>query len=199
MPSGCHFNITGSNIVKKCQQVSRSQNLLQHTWLALQLSENSCFHWSWKKEIFIIWNKNSVPEQTSFKMLVLLASSETRGLKINGQGLALVSTAARGYRSGMRMLSLLQSWCEDERLTNRRLDAWVGFAIGNDFNKMNVTSLWCTYDDDYDVWPKAHIAAVHIGDGSACWACQSTGCFACSPLTLPHPALLQTLLYLWRT
>lgn len=40
MPSGLHFNKTGSNIVEKCQQVSRSQSLLQHTWLALQLSES---------------------------------------------------------------------------------------------------------------------------------------------------------------
>lgn len=80
MPSGLHFNITGSNIVEKCQQVSRSQSLLQHTWPALQLSEISVFTGAGKKRFLSFERKARVPEQRSFKiLLVLLASSGTRG------------------------------------------------------------------------------------------------------------------------
>lgn len=73
MPSGRHFNVTGSNTVKKCQRANGSQSLLQHTWLAFQLSE-ICLHWSWKKEIFIIWNKLQSPRAKSFKISIVLIS-----------------------------------------------------------------------------------------------------------------------------
>lgn len=73
-----HFNITGSNRVRKCQRVSRSQSLLQHTWLALQLSEISVFTGAGKKRFLSFESTALVPEQTGFKMLlVLLSSSET--------------------------------------------------------------------------------------------------------------------------
>lgn len=84
-----HFNITSSKIVKKCQQVSRSQSLLQHTWLASQQSEISVFTGARKKRFLSFERKTGVPEQTSFKIvLVLLTSSETRGLKMTCQGLS---------------------------------------------------------------------------------------------------------------
>lgn len=72
-----HFNMTGSNRVRKCQRVSRSQSLLQHTWLALQLSEISVFTGAGKKRFLSFESTALVPERTGFKvLLVLLSSSE---------------------------------------------------------------------------------------------------------------------------
>lgn len=173
MPSGLHFNKTGSNIVEKCQQVSRSQSLLQHTWLALQLSEISVFTGARKKRFLSFERKPWVPEQTSFKIvLVLLPSSQTRGLKmtcsgfspLEGNGVCVQSPRGRAL----------------PQLLSRSTDAHFETAMGNDFNVMNLL---------HHQWPKMHIATVCVGDASACWAHGITRHFSCSPLTSPHPTL----------
>lgn len=59
--------------------MSRSQSLLQHTWLALQLSEISVFTGAGKKRFLSFESTALVPEQTGFEVLVaLLSSSETQ-------------------------------------------------------------------------------------------------------------------------
>lgn len=124
MPSGRHFNVTGSNTVKKCQRANGSQSLLQHTWLALQLSE-ICLHWSWKKEIFIIWNKLQSPRAKSFKMS-MCSSVWVRGLRINGGGQSQWLWQLIPYVDALTTA------------LSRNIGAQAGTPVGNDFNKRNL-------------------------------------------------------------
>lgn len=58
-----HFHGAGSKRGTKCQRVRRSQNPLQHTWLALQLSEISVCTGAGKKRFLSFESTTVVPEQ----------------------------------------------------------------------------------------------------------------------------------------
>ena len=173
MPSGLRFNMTSSNIVERCQQASRSQSLLQHTWLALQLSEISVFTGARKKRFLSFERKPRVPEQTSFKiMLVLLTSSETRGPKMNWEGFHPLECGS----------VYVQSWHGTAwpQLLSRSTDAQLEITMGSNFSVMDLL---------HHQWPKTYITAACVGDASARWAHRTTRHFGCSPLPSPHPAL----------
>lgn len=58
-----HFHRAGSKRGTKCQRARRSQNPLQHTWLALQLSAISVFTGAGKKRFLSFESTTVVPEQ----------------------------------------------------------------------------------------------------------------------------------------
>lgn len=103
-----HFNVTGSRGGRKCQRVSGSQSLLQHTWLALQLSETSVFTGAGKKRFLSFESTALVPEQRGFKCCELCSAAPRHWLRVTWR--ALVSPGQhRGHLwHSLASLSLLK-------------------------------------------------------------------------------------------